>query len=789
MSLTDKVIKNTLYYALSQIASMVLLFFLTPFIISKIGESQFGIYALVIGFTGSFGLLDLSLSSSFVKFISENYNRKEFERLNHTVNTGFLFYFVFSTLICSAGFLFTDKILSLINIPQDLYDIAKNAFYIALAVFFINNVFTIYASVLISIQKMFITSITSAVLGVFNFIFVIVLLSIGYGLTAILVIQLIVAALNSAVLFLYSLKFIPELKVSFKMFSRKSLKEMTSFGLQMQVSKVASFASEKYEEFLLAAFSVLSSVTYYNIAQRLIRLGKLIPFQFVVQVAPVAAEFKAKDENEKLQRLFTDTTKYLSLVSLPVFTYMFFFSDYMLEAWMGKDYEITVNIIRILSAASILNFILSAPGNSITPNIGIPKYQMYEGLIFLSVNLVASYFFIKMYGITGAAIGNGIAVVFASAFVFIASCRYFRQGILKTAIRNAGIPFISVLVSAVISLVLSNIFSLFLKFGTGRINGIVFLIITSLPFTAFYFLILLRFGFINDRDKKVISKLISKIIPAEKIIGYDYNPRREYKGELVSICVVTHNRKKMLEKCISSLLNSVGNINYELIIGDNNSTDGTREYLSSLKNERIKVIFNDKNIGTNAKAECVESAKGEFIIGIDDDVLEFPDNFFEKLITAYMKIPLAGYLASDVVQDDKTNGAKQPQEFYKSEVFGGLTLQIGPTGGWCFIISRKVYESVGKFYKNYNLVFFAEDGDFGIRALGKGYRVGIIEGLKVYHATGEYYNKEYKKIMDNKYADFAKGLPVAYRIRRKLSGYIDLKGYLRKLVKYAYDEN
>ena len=120
MSLTDKVIKNTYYYAFSQIATLIIPFILTPFIISKIGEAQFGIYAVVLGITMSFGLFDISISSSFIKFISEYYNKKDIENLNNTINTGFVFYLIFSVLFCLLGYVFKDWILSLINIPPDL---------------------------------------------------------------------------------------------------------------------------------------------------------------------------------------------------------------------------------------------------------------------------------------------------------------------------------------------------------------------------------------------------------------------------------------------------------------------------------------------------------------------------------------------------------------------------------------------------------------------------------------------------------------------------------------------
>src|SRR5690606_12780575 len=141
MSLTDKVVKNTFYQYAAQILGFIFPFFLTPFIISTIGEVQFGIYALVMGFSGTFALFDLSISSSFIKFISEDYNKNQKEKLNETISTGLIFYIIFSIIICIVGFAFTKPLVSLLNIPPNLEEISLLAFRISILIFFITNAF------------------------------------------------------------------------------------------------------------------------------------------------------------------------------------------------------------------------------------------------------------------------------------------------------------------------------------------------------------------------------------------------------------------------------------------------------------------------------------------------------------------------------------------------------------------------------------------------------------------------------------------------------------------------
>lgn len=221
--------------------------------------------------------------------------------------------------------------------------------------------------------------------------------------------------------------------------------------------------------------------------------------------------------------------------------------------------------------------------------------------------------------------------------------------------------------------------------------------------------------------------------------------------------MITHNRLNMLKKAVNALLPTLKDINYELIIWDNNSDEDTKNYLKGLpKDNRIKIVLHESNIGTNAKGRALELATGEFLIGVDDDVIEFPANWISEMITAYKRIPAMGYLSTNVVQDEITNGAKQPDHFYNDQHYDGgkIILQVGPAGGWCFMVSRYVYSTVGKFAQYKDRLFFMEDADYAWRAAYKGFKYGILKSVKVYHATGKTHNIEYSSVYETKMRDY-----------------------------------
>jgi O-antigen/teichoic acid export membrane protein len=516
MSLRDKVIKNTFYHFIAQAFGFLSPFILTPLIISHIGQTEFGIYAIVLGFIGTFGLLDFSFSASFIKFISEHYNCKQFDELNKTINTGLFFYIFFTLSICIVVVVFARQVLSLINIPPELFGLAEFSLYISLIIFFIATSSTIFVSVLISVQKMYLNSIIGLVINITNFIVTYILLVSGYGLKGILYAQLGAVIISVFFNIYLALKEVPEIRIRYSFLNKATFRSMGSFGLQMQVSRFSAFLSEKYDEFLLGYFSSLGNVTFFNLANRVTRLGKFFPLQLFQQVAPVAAELNANKDEHRLNELFFEATKYLTVFSAPIFIFIFVFAELLITTWLGPGYEMTIYLLRILAVGQLVNLLISAPGNSIIPNLGVPKYLMYEGIISLAVNLVLSFILIKYYGIVGAAIGTTAATLIASTYIYIKSAAYFMENPFVFLFKSYFKPMVIALILCIVVYTVYYYSFRLISLPSGRLSGIILVVLTSGLFFVTYVLVLWKSGYLNERDKDNMNKLIKLINPLRK---------------------------------------------------------------------------------------------------------------------------------------------------------------------------------------------------------------------------------------------------------------------------------
>jgi len=101
---------------------------------------------------------------------------------------------------------------------------------------------------------------------------------------------------------------------------------------------------------------------------------------------------------------------------------------------------------------------------------------------------------------------------------------------------------------------------------------------------------------------------------------------------LVSIVIVIFNGERYVSKCLDSIINRNKNINFEIIIVDNNSSDKTVEIIKSKGLNNLKIILNKENLGMAARNQGIEESKGDFILMLDVDTEFVSENILKNLI-------------------------------------------------------------------------------------------------------------------------------------------------------------
>ena len=97
----------------------------------------------------------------------------------------------------------------------------------------------------------------------------------------------------------------------------------------------------------------------------------------------------------------------------------------------------------------------------------------------------------------------------------------------------------------------------------------------------------------------------------------------------LSVLIPVYNEEKTIKKCVERVLVAkILNMNLEVIISDNNSTDNTKEILKSIKDPRIKLLFKENNEGKGANIKnALNHATGDVVLFQDADLEYSPENF------------------------------------------------------------------------------------------------------------------------------------------------------------------
>ena len=212
----------------------------------------------------------------------------------------------------------------------------------------------------------------------------------------------------------------------------------------------------------------------------------------------------------------------------------------------------------------------------------------------------------------------------------------------------------------------------------------------------------------------------------------------------IAIVVLTHNRVHLLQQCVENVLLRASSATREIVIWDNASTDGTAEYLESLRDGRIRVVHSSTNVGQSGYARAFRVTVSSYMIELDDDVVDAPHEWDKVLLDAFKRLPEIGFLAADLTDDPHDEASRyrhhiRPHE-YTAVQENGVNLLIGPTGGGCAITSRELHDRVGGFRENAKEIFWLEDERYIADLAQIGFHAAVLADLRVHHTGGAYYS-------------------------------------------------
>lgn len=203
----------------------------------------------------------------------------------------------------------------------------------------------------------------------------------------------------------------------------------------------------------------------------------------------------------------------------------------------------------------------------------------------------------------------------------------------------------------------------------------------------------------------------------------------------LSVITVNWNGLKWLDRFLDSLKKQTFK-NFEIIVVDNGSTDGSIEFIK-IKYPKVRIIESKNNLGFSGGNNLgIKVAKGKYILLINNDVWIKKD-FLEKFYNFYLRSNL------DIVsvREAKYDGTIYPYYISKLDFLGHPVFLFNDRykdkesfylSGVCLIFSKKLYkESKGL---DDNFFMYSEDTDWFWRLNLLKKTMGFADGIYIYHA-------------------------------------------------------
>ena len=217
----------------------------------------------------------------------------------------------------------------------------------------------------------------------------------------------------------------------------------------------------------------------------------------------------------------------------------------------------------------------------------------------------------------------------------------------------------------------------------------------------------------------------------------------------LSIILVSYNDRRRLDACLSSLQKHPPSVGHEVIVVDNASSDGTRDWIAGAF-PSIRLIANPENAGfSKANNLGVRESRGEFLLFLNTDTV-VPPGALDSLLAKLVSDPSLGAAGPALLHGPRSyqvsfgRSVNFGAQFWQKLVLnpyhkvrlkkGGKDRAVGWLSAACLLCRRTAFEQAQGFDERFFIYF--EDIDLCRRLRKAGWKLVHVPAIRVFHEGG-----------------------------------------------------
>lgn len=428
------------------IANAAVGFFLTPYVLHHLGDEAYGLWILTVTCVGYYGLLDVGVRSSILRYVSRNQALGNRESVNEVFATAFYYYLLACALILVAAFVSVGPVCRFFSISPELRSPFRALYLLAGAVQGFTLPLVVFAGSLEAagrFDQMYMTNVIGLVVRVGA---VVAAVQAGGGLLAIGAATLLSQLLPYCIQVPLCFRANPGISLHPKWARPSVFRDMLRYGSVSVTVGIGEKMRGYIYPLLIAKFLSPVAVTFFALPVKLMQFPTDGVGTMTEIVNPLSSRLEAQNNFSKLRQLILNSSQTAFLLLIPLASFLIIFGKELLTVWVGGRYASVYGILILLTlglGSAATQCCIQSMLFGIERHKALIWFRLGEGLSVAILGSIA----LKFWGLYGFAAIIMATLLTTSIFLVprhlckilgLSFRRYLLEGLVKSCI--VGLP-------------------------------------------------------------------------------------------------------------------------------------------------------------------------------------------------------------------------------------------------------------------------------------------------------------------------------------------------------------
>jgi O-antigen/teichoic acid export membrane protein len=402
----------------------VVAFTMSPFIVHTLGDTAYGVWALLTEIVGYLGLLDLGVRAAVTRYVARYRAVGRTDEAGQAASAAVGIFAGLSVLAVLIAVGLAVGAVPLFQIPEEYVGTARLVVILGGSSIGVSLVSGVFGGILAATERFDILNGVEVVSTGLRAMSLYVALICGAGLVGVALVQLGYTLLRGVLNYGLARREYPELRLSLQGWGRVEVRRIFSFSVALTLLHVSETALFEADSVLIGVFMPVHMITFFVIGANLTMYARRVIGAISGTIYPRISALQAGGAQEDLRRTVLQGGRLATAVVLPIVVTFVIRGESFIGLWMGPPYAgPSGQILTILSVALAAGAARQVATSAI---VGVDRHRQlapwYVGEAVAKIGL--SLGLVQWMGLSGVALGTTIPNVLVSVMVVP---RYLRR--------------------------------------------------------------------------------------------------------------------------------------------------------------------------------------------------------------------------------------------------------------------------------------------------------------------------------------------------------------------------